>query len=281
MAGIALAVATACLWGLSGFLGAVSARRVGGLAAAVWTFPVGLALVTPIAIAEGPPADVVSRGTLLGVAGAILSVIGLALAFRAGGEGHAGLASSVVALEGAWGALIAIVLGGESVPSAAFAVLIVVGAGFLLLARRDPAGGSLRRSLTIALVAGLCFGFAINGFAAGAADDALGPFWQTALIRVVGTVVVVALLAGRRLGSPRPAAVPIAVIAATEVAGTITYLLAADRAGVAVSAVIASQFALVTLLLGWLVLGERLTRRQGLGAALICGGVAVFTALAA
>lgn len=277
MLGVLLAVLTATLWGCSGFLGAVSARRVGGVAAAFWTYPIGLVIVLPIAIATGAPDDPVSRGTLYGAAGGALSVVGLALAFRAGAEGHAGLASSVVALEGAWSALIAVALLGESIDPRALVFLAVMAAGFLLLARRDPAGGSLLRSLGFALLSGVCFGFATNGFAAGA--EAIGPYWQTVLIRIVGSAIVLVMLAGRQIPSPRRAIVPVAVIATAEVVATITFLLAADRAGVGVAAVIASQFALVVLVLGWLFLKERLTRRQALGAALICAGVAAFTAI--
>lgn len=278
MVGIAFAVATAILWGLSGVLGAISARRVGGMAAAFWTYPLGLAIVLPIAIATGPPDDPVSRGTLYGAAGGALSVVGLALAFRAGGEGHAGLASSVVALEGAWAALIAFGVGVDELAPRALLVLPAIAAGLLLLARRDPAGGRLVRPLAFALGSGGCFGVATIGFAEGA--DANGPYWQTALIRVVGSSFVVVLVLLRRLETPRPAALPIAAIAATEVVGTITYLVAVQRIGIGVTAVIASQFGLVVLVLGWLLLHERLTRRQALGAALICGGVATFTALA-
>ena len=40
------------------------------------------------------------------------------------------------------------------------------------------------------------------------------------------------------------------------------YIEASNRIGVAVPAVIASQFALIAAAVGWLVLGERLGRRQ-------------------
>ena len=57
--------------------------------------------------------------------------------------------------------------------------------------------------------------------------------------------------------------------------------LDADRIGVAVPAVIASQFALIAAVVGWLVLGERLGRRQLVGAGAILAGVTALTILQA
>ena len=51
-----------------------------------------------------------------------------------------------------------------------------------------------------------------------------------------------------------------------EVAAFGAYIAASDRIGVAVPAVIASQFALIAATVGWFVLGERLGRRQIAGA---------------
>ena len=59
------------------------------------------------------------------------------------------------------------------------------------------------------------------------------------------------------------------------------YIEASDRIGVAVPAVIASQFALIAAAVGWLVLGERLGRRQMLGAGPILAGVTALTILQA
>ena len=62
-----------------------------------------------------------------------------------------------------------------------------------------------------------------------------------------------------------------------EVAAFAAYIEASDRIGVAVPAVIASQFALIAATVGWLVLGERLGRRQLAGAGAILAGVTALT----
>jgi drug/metabolite transporter (DMT)-like permease len=75
--------------------------------------------------------------------------------------------------------------------------------------------------------------------------------------------------------------VPTLIAAAGEVAAFGAYIAASNRIGVAVPAVIASQFALIAATVGWFVLGERLGRRQLGGAAAIIAGVTALTILQA
>jgi drug/metabolite transporter (DMT)-like permease len=65
-----------------------------------------------------------------------------------------------------------------------------------------------------------------------------------------------------------------------EVVGFASFAFGA-RHGIAVSAVLASQFAAVAAVGGYLLFDERLTRVQLIGVALILSGVATLTALTA
>jgi drug/metabolite transporter (DMT)-like permease len=77
------------------------------------------------------------------------------------------------------------------------------------------------------------------------------------------------------------AAVPFVVAAGlAEVVGFALFALGA-RHGIAVSAVLASQFGAVAALAAYVVFRERLTRLQIAGVAAIAGGVALLTALQA
>jgi drug/metabolite transporter (DMT)-like permease len=75
--------------------------------------------------------------------------------------------------------------------------------------------------------------------------------------------------------------VPTFIAAVGEVAAFGAYIAASDRIGVAVPAVIASQFALIAATVGWFVLGERLGPRQFAGAGAILAGVTALTLLQA
>jgi drug/metabolite transporter (DMT)-like permease len=90
-------------------------------------------------------------------------------------------------------------------------------------------------------------------------------------------MVMLPLAATRRLKNPR-GVVRLAIVAGIgEVVAFAAYIEASNRIGVAVPAVIASQFTLIAATTGWLVLGERLGRRQLAGAGAILAGVTALT----
>jgi drug/metabolite transporter (DMT)-like permease len=89
--------------------------------------------------------------------------------------------------------------------------------------------------------------------------------------------VTLPLAASGRLRSPRGVIVPTIISGIGEVAAFGAYIAASDRIGVAVPAVLASQFALIAATVGWVVLGERLGTRQLAGAGAILAGVTALT----
>jgi len=99
--------------------------------------------------------------------------------------------------------------------------------------------------------------------------------------RVLGVVAVtLPLLAARRLRITR-AALPLVVASGLcEVVGFASYA-AGSRHGIAVSAVLASQFAALAAIAAYFLFRERLTRVQLAGVAAIAVGVAVLSALQA
>jgi drug/metabolite transporter (DMT)-like permease len=94
-------------------------------------------------------------------------------------------------------------------------------------------------------------------------------------------IVFVPLAATRRLKSPRGVIRPMLIAGVAEVAAFGAYIAASDRIGVAVPAVIVSQFALIAAVVGWFALGERLGPRQIAGAGVILAGVTALTILQA
>ena len=220
------------------------------------------------------------RGSAASIGGALAAVVGLGLAFAAFKIGHVGLAAAVVSIEGVWAALLAVSFGGVSLHVASWITLAFVVVGMLLAAGRDTtagAQGNLPKALALALAASLCFGASLYLVSIG--QHTVGWLWQTASVRVFGSVVAVAVLASGRLASPLPAWRQIVGSGVAEVIGMATFIFAVRRIGVAVPAVVSSQFALVAAVIGYFVLHERMTRRQLAGAAIILASVGVLTAL--
>jgi len=101
--------------------------------------------------------------------------------------------------------------------------------------------------------------------------------------RAAGTVVGVAAVAvplalSSRLRLTRASVPFVLVSGAGEVAGFGVFAVAA-RHGLAVSAVLASQFAAISALFAFLLFGERLARVQVAGVATILAGVGVLSGL--
>jgi drug/metabolite transporter (DMT)-like permease len=98
------------------------------------------------------------------------------------------------------------------------------------------------------------------------------------LVGVVGLTVPLAL--GGRLRLTRGAAKLVAASGVAEVVGFYSYTLGA-RHGIAVAAVLSSQFAALSLLGAYVLFRERLTRIQLTGVAGVILGVAILAALRA
>jgi drug/metabolite transporter (DMT)-like permease len=279
-AAIAWATATVC--------SSRSSRMIGAESVLGWVMLIGLIIVLPWALAGPWPADV-DTGTVawLVVAGAG-STGGLLVVYRALRVGKVGIVTPIVSTEGAIAAVIA-VLTGESLSAAAVGTLAVIAAGVVLSAL--PAGDEEpRRAIddetahspvaVLYAIAGAGI-FGVSLFATGHLSDDVPTAWIVLPARIAGVVAVAGplILVGRmRLTR---AALPLVLTSGIcEVAGFVSFTLGA-RDAIAITAVLASQFATIAAVAAYVLFGERLARVQVLGAVVIVAGVAVLSALQA
>jgi drug/metabolite transporter (DMT)-like permease len=278
--GVLLATFTACTWGSISVLEARVSRALGGPSALAWIFGVGLVVVVPIALIHGfPDASAGAWAWALVASGG--SLAGLAMMFTALQYGRIGLVAATISSQGAFASVYA-AIGGESLHPLSFVAIAVSAAGtFVLIGAGGPvAPPRERRGILLALGAAGFTGISL--YAASRGGSSIGAEWVVTCVRVSSVAVVLAPLAvTRRLKSPRGVVVPILIAGVAEVAAFGAYIAASDRIGVAVPAVIASQFALIAATVGWFVLGERLGTRQLAGAGAILAGVTALTILQA
>jgi drug/metabolite transporter (DMT)-like permease len=274
LAGLGAALA----WTCSTLCSAGSSRRVGAPATLAWVMLFGLVVAVPLAAAAGAPddlsGDTIARLAVSGVG----NVLGLGLIYTGVRYGRVAVVSSLGSTQGAIAALLAIAFGER--PSALTLVGFVAVAGGVLLVVLDseeedetaarPHG---RRAIVLGAAAGLVFGISI--YATGSASDEVPATWIALPARIVGvTVLLLALAAGLR-PLVRPAAARLAMAAGTfEVLGFVSYAVGA-REGVAVTSVVASQFAALTVVGAWVVFRERLVTRQIAGVGVLAVGVAL------
>lgn len=239
---------------------------------------VGLVITAPAAVVEGVPESLDREAIgLLALAG-IGNVVGLLLVVTALGLGKVGVVAPIVSTEGAIAALIA-VAAGESVSAGAGVMLALIVVGIVLASReRGNLSAAIEhsgRAALLAITAALAFGTSL--YATGRVSEDLPVIWVLLPTRVIGVALVtIPLLVARRLQSKREV-LPFVVLAGiAEVAGFAFFALGA-REGIAISAVLASQFGVIAAIAAFVLFRERLTRVQTAGITAIALGVAALS----
>ena len=273
-------------WAIATLASSRSSRMIGAASVLGWVMAVGLVvaigpalLVRPITF--GPP-EVVGL-IVLGLS----HNTGLLLAYRALTIGQVSIVAPIVATEGALAALLSVALG-ESLAISTAVILAVIAVGVVLAAaerpRAEDAAGAradprlARRAALLAISAAVAFsvGLVLSG-RMGAAG--MPPAWVIVASRTVGVLIIVMpLLALRRFRISRPA-VPLVVLSGVlEAAGSGLYVVGASH-GVAVAAVLSSQFAAIAAIGGFLLFRERLQRLQLVGVVTIAAGITILAAM--
>ncbi len=272
----------ALAWTVTSLTAARASREIGSPATLAWVMLTGLLVVGPVVLAGGRPAGL-DGGALgwLAVAGAG-NVGGLLLVYTAMRIGKVGVVAPISSSEGAVAALIAVAAGEHLRGWTALALgAIVIG---VVLAARPPAepaadGRDDPRAALFGLAAAAAFGSSL--YATGRASLDLPIAWAVLPPRLLGVALVtVPLVAAGRLRLTRRAAPVVVASGLAEVAGFVSYSIGA-RHGIAVTAVIASQFAALSAFVAAILFRERLGRTAVAGVIVIAVGVAAVSALRA
>ena len=277
MAPLIISLASAFSWGVSDFLGGLTSRRLPVLAVLAVSQPAGLILIAVLIALFG--ADPISADKL-------------AIAYFAGAASLAGLGAyyaamamgtvSVVAPIAALGVVVPVVVGlagGQSPATIQLIGLIPAIAGVVVLTyEENPAhAGVARRSIVLAILAGLSFGIFFTGLDAASPDR---PGWAVLAVRLGGlSAVALALLISR----PRLAGVSgnwavLITIGVFDVLANALFAVASTKGVLPVVAVGGSMYPAFTVALAHGVLGERLARLQWAGVLLALLGVAMIAA---
>jgi len=155
----------------------------------------------------------------------------------------------------------------------------VIALGIVVVTLRGAATDIHLRPSLYAMAAACCFGVGLVGSSKAGAE--LGALWTILVARAIGISAVAAPLVVTR-SLPRPGRVwwMVTFSAIAELVGFAAFI-GGSRHGVAIPAVLASQFAAVAAATTYVVFGERLGVRQRAGAAVIFAGVAMLSLLRA
>ena len=272
-----LALAGALGWGVGDFFGGIAARRLAVLTVLVVSQFVGLVGVYVWVLISGDAFPGVDELAAAGAAG-IVAMVGLAALYR----GFAAGAIGIVAPISAASPIVPLTVDAAQgvVPSGVqwLGVLLVVG-GIVVLSLEPASTGSQRiaAGAGLALIAALGFGLFFVGIDAGADES---PAWAVAAARTASVpVAALAALATRvPLTAPRSLLPLLVAVGVFDTSANILVAAAADRGAIGIVAVLSSLYPVVTVVLAWLILGERLAATKRAGGAVALAGAALVAA---
>jgi len=269
------------IWGLTTITATRSSRLIGTTSTVAWTILIGLAVVVPLALLAGAPEGERS-GWLWALAGGVATIGGMTMYYGALRRGTVAVVGPVSASQGAIAAVIAVIAFGEDLSAVAIVGLLVVTVGTLVVARSTRGSGEQARADRVAL--GMAIGasttFALGLVAGAEGGESLGPLWLLAGARLTSTVLLVApLAAAGRVRSPRPAFLAVLACGVGEVAAWGSYVYGATHGSTAVAAVLGSQYPVVAVIAGVLLLDQRPRRAQVVGGVAILIGVTLLAAV--
>ncbi|MGI8578902.1 MAG: DMT family transporter [Nocardioidaceae bacterium] len=266
-----LALLSSVMWGGSDFLGGVLSRRRPALVVVAWAEAIGLLICTVFALVLGSWHGPI--GWLpWGLAAGLVGCGGLVCYYAALASGTMGVVSPIASM----GVIVPVLVGfltGEAPQSWQVAGIVIAIVGVVLVSGPELTGGAPLRPVALAAVSGLCFGVFFIAMDGGAHVNTLMTLW--AMRAGVVTLFAVAALVRRTTGGITVADLGLlAVVGSADLLANLLFGIAATRGYVSVASVLSSLYPVVTVLLGRLVLAERLRMIQAGGILVTLAGVA-------
>ena len=275
MAAVALALASSVAWGVADFLGGLQSRRRVLLAVLFIGQAAGLASMA-IALAvrgDGPPggAEWVAWSGAAGLCG----LAGLAAFYRGLSIGAMG----VVAPISSAAAVIPLTVGlasGER-PGTIQLVGVALAVCGVVMASREGPSRATAAGATFGIAAAVGFGLFFVGIDEASKDDAL---WPILVMRALSVAVLAGLVLATRTGIPtgRGDLAQLVPIGLLDTGANLLFALATREGALSIVGVLGSLYPVVTVLLAFRVLGERLHTVQWVGAVGALAGAALISA---
>jgi drug/metabolite transporter (DMT)-like permease len=273
---VLLALASSVTWGIADFGGGLVSRRLSTVAVTVVSQTAGFAALLIVFSARGAHLD--GRSFAIGLAAGAGGGAGLAAFYRALAVGTMSIVSPIVAC----GAVVPFAISiatGERPSTLALAGAGVALAGAVLASAEERRAAARERAHAVALAAVAAGALGLFTYFLG-----LGSREGTALSTLVGArvgsltlllVLALALRAPLRLG--RQALLPVAAVGLCDVSANALFALASGHGLLALVSVLGSLYPVMTVLLAYVFLDERLTPLQLAGVGVAVAGVAALS----
>ena len=276
--------------GISGFVVRIVGRAIGPLPSILGNFTVGaLALVAWFVITGDPILWRLDDAHWLLAVTAAFTIASL-LFYVALSRGPVSVAAPLFASYPVF-VIIGLLLLGIYPSAVQWAGIALVMSGVWVVARsgrraaaEEPTGvGGLPLTIAITLGAALVLG---GGIMAGREATAIyGPTQLILMVRVFGAALLLVIVAGALLTRPTTIRFPLrwwpalVVIGLLDVGAVLALVIATQGEGAALGAVASSPYAVITVLLAWIILREPIPLRQWGGIVLVIVGVGVLAGI--
>ena len=263
VAAVVYGLLSSLLWGIGDFSGGLALKRSSVIGVIIVGDIIGGVLIVAAALVFGQ--DIGSaRDILMGILAGLSGTVGLMALYTGISRGQTGVVSPLSAVVAAGlPVIIGIQLEGAPAPLQQVGLLVALGAVWLC-SRTGERFTAARADLRLGLIAGLGFG----GFFIFFDQVSNGiVFWPLGISRFVASA---ALLVVARLSSerrfPRGSDIWILFFAALfDAGGNVFFALATQSGRLDIVSILSSLFVVVTVLLAWLILKERITTTQWFG----------------
>ncbi|MBW3602405.1 MAG: DMT family transporter [Actinobacteria bacterium] len=282
-AALALALASATVFGAADFLGGLASRRTATLTVVLVSQLWGLSLL--VASLPWLPGHATAADMAWGAASGLVAGVGLAVFYRSLATGTMSVVAPITAVSAAALPVMVGLALGERPPPAALVGIAVALTAVVLISRDDggaaePLGrptAPVGRMVIEAVGAGVAFGLFFILLDRTGPDSGLWPL-LAARFASIGLFTAAAFVTRR---SPRPALSAMPVVAGAglcDMVANVLYLLAVRGGLLSIVAALTSLYPASTVLLARWWLGERLGRAQAVG--LGCAALAVMLIMA-
>ncbi len=279
MLSIIYGIASALSWGAGDFAGGLSSRKVGAYRAVFYADFFGLFLLIAAFFVYPetlPPISVIWISAVAGMLGSI----GLLVLYYSLIKGQMSVAAPVSAL---FAALLPVIVGSitEGLPNLLQFIGFALALAAVWLIAQGSGGEGFHIShlsdLRLPVLAGVGFGCYFI-FMHNATQNNTATLWPMIVSRVAGTLLVLAFVLARRerLGVPRAAWHVVLINATLDLAGNLFFILASKLGRLDIASVLSSLYPGTTVALAWLLLKERISRRQVVGILLALGAIGLF-----
>jgi drug/metabolite transporter (DMT)-like permease len=278
---IALGLGAAASVGAADFCAGIATRRISPLIVGFWTQGIGGIVIGCLIVLLRPP---LAAGQIpWGLGAGLATGIGLALMYRAMAVGALSLVGPITACSVVFPVVYSVARGETLAPLAAAGVVAIISGVVLASLQPAPVVGDPtdtgiagdRRAAALALAAMVGFGAFYILIDLSPQTGDWGTLWTVGSTRAsaFGVQAVLLALGLRRISGPGRTFPLVAVAGVLDQTALVLIGLGARTDAYGIVTALAGLYPVVMVLLGTIVLGERLTRFQASGATLAITGV--------